>query len=86
MVVQKNLIVEVNTRGIYEKRSNSLFPDGLTLQKVKDLNIPILLSSDAHQPSELNLGFDDAVTRLTDIGFKEVISFDDGKWCARSII
>lgn len=86
LVKQKELIVEVNTRGIYKKRSNSLFPDGLTLQKVRDLNIPILLSSDAHQPDELNLGFDDAVTKLIDIGFKEVMFFDEGEWCARSII
>lgn len=86
LVVQKNLIVEVNTRGIYKKRSKSLFPDGLTLQKVKDLNIPILLSSDAHQPDELNLGFKDAELKLIEFGFKEVMFFDDGEWCARPII
>ncbi len=82
---QKNLIVEVNTRGIYKKRSSSLFPDGLTLQKVKKLNIPILLSSDAHQPNELNLGFQDAVSKLTKLGFNEVMYFDGDRWCARSI-
>jgi len=82
LVVQKNLIIEVNTRGIYKKRSKTLFPDGLILQKVKDLNIPIIISSDAHQPDELNLGFKDAVSKLTVIGFREVMYFEGGGWCA----
>ncbi len=85
LVKQKGLIVEVNTRGIYKKRSVCLFPDGLTLQKVKHHNIPIILSSDAHQPNELNLGFTDAISKLSEMGFKEVMYFDDGVWCPRSL-
>lgn len=82
LVKQKGLIVEVNTRGIYKKRSNSLFPDGLTLQKVKHHNIPIIISSDAHQPHELNLGFADAVSKLSEMGFKEVMYFNGTGWCS----
>ena len=85
LVKQKGLIIEVNTRGIYKKRSNSLFPDGLTLQKVKHHNIPIIISSDAHHPDELNLGFADAVSKLSEMGFKEVMYFDDGEWYANSL-
>ena len=85
LVKQKNLIVEVNTRGIYKKRSTSLFPDGLTLQKVKSLNIPIIISSDAHQPDELNMGFEDAELKLAEVGFKEVMYFDSDGWCARPL-
>ena len=85
LVKQKELIVEVNTRGIYKKRSNSLFPDDLTLQKVKNHNIPIIISSDAHHPDELNLGFTDAVSKLCEMGFKEVMYYDDGEWCENSL-
>ncbi len=80
LVKQKNLIVEVNTRGIYKKRSKSLFPDDITLQKVKNLNIPIIISSDAHQPNELNLGFSETQSKLLEIGFREVMFFDNGQW------
>ncbi len=80
LIKEKDLIVEVNTRGIYKKRYPGLFPDGVALKKVKDLNIPIIISSDAHQPDELNLGFDEAVYRLKDFGFIEVMKFDSGEW------
>jgi len=85
LVVQKNLIVEVNTRGIYKKRYPGLFPDDITLQKVKKLNIPIIISSDAHQPSELNLGFAEAKLKLINYGFSEIMYFDKGNWITKSL-
>ena len=80
LVKQKNIIVEVNTRGLYKKRSDALFPDNYSLQRVKDLNIPIIISSDAHLPEELNLLFNYTEERLKDFGFKEVMFFDKGEW------
>ena len=80
LIKEKDLIVEVNTRGIYKKRYPGLFPDGITLQKVKDLNIPIIISSDAHAPEELNLGFDNAIFKLKKMGFTEVMRFTNGAW------
>ncbi len=85
LVKQKNLIVEVNTRGIYKKRSKSLFPDDMALGKVKKLNIPIILSSDAHQPSELNLGFDETKLKLIEMGFTELMFFDGEIWGQRKL-
>ncbi|NQU31955.1 MAG: histidinol-phosphatase [Bacteroidetes bacterium] len=85
LIKQKDLIVEVNTRGIYKKRFPGLFPDGMTLQKVKNLNIPILISSDSHQPNELNLGFEEASSKLLEVGFTEVMFFDNGSWNSRAI-
>ena len=85
LVKQKNLIVEVNTRGIYKKRSKSLFPDDIALQKVKKLNIPILISSDAHKPNELNLGFAETRIKLIEMGFSELMFFDGKKWIENKI-
>lgn len=85
LVKQKNLIVEINTRGIYKKRFPGLFPDGISLQKVKKLNIPIIISSDAHQPDELSLGFEDAILKLIKMNFKEVMYFDNGIWSQKPI-
>ena len=63
-------LVEVNTRGMYKNRSDSLFPGPAILKKINQLNIPIILSSDAHKPDELSLGFDQARDLLQAIGFK----------------
>ncbi len=85
LIKQKNLIVEINTRGIYKKRSKYLFPDGYALEKVKDSNIPILLSSDAHHKDELIMLFDETQKRLTDMGFRSVIFFENGNWGERNL-
>jgi histidinol-phosphatase (PHP family) len=80
LIKQKCLIVEINTRGIYKKRSEYLFPDGYALQKIKELNIPIIISSDAHHPDELTMLFSETINKLTTFGFKEVMCFSRGNW------
>jgi len=79
LIKQKNLIVEINTRGLYKKRSDSLFPDNYSLQRVKELNIPVIISSDAHIANELNLLFDYTENRLKEFGFKDLMSFENGQ-------
>ncbi len=80
LIHEKDLIVEVNTRGLYKKRSDRLFPDDFALQRIQELDIPVLISSDAHKPEELNLLFETAEKRLLELGFGEVIRFEKGKW------
>ena len=63
-------VLEVNTRGIYKKGPESLFPGPEILKKIKALDIPVTLSSDAHKPSELSLYFPEAKKILADLGFK----------------
>jgi len=85
LIRQNNLIVEVNTRGLYKKRSDTLFPDGYALKKVKEAGIPVIISSDAHQPDELNGLFDYAEQKLIDFGFEEVMLFNHGKWISEPL-
>jgi len=80
LIKEKELIVEVNTRGLYKKRSDSLFPDGYALMKVKKAGIPILISSDAHQPSEMLSLFDFTEKYLVELGFKETMVYANGSW------
>lgn len=86
LIQEKELIVEVNTRGMYKKRADSLFPDHKTLRLVHDLKIPVLISSDAHHPDELNLLMDYAEKRLLETGFRAVAFFDEGNWREVSLI
>lgn len=80
LIKSKNLIVEINTRGIYKKRSDKLFPDGYALKKVKEFGLPIIVSSDAHQPDEINSLFNFTIDYLRKLGFKEMMKFTEGFW------
>ena len=65
-------IIEVNTRGIYKKRTESLFPSVEILQEIFHKGIPITINSDAHLPSELNLVYNEALETISSIGFKSI--------------
>ncbi|MBN2637562.1 MAG: histidinol-phosphatase HisJ [Bacteroidales bacterium] len=80
LIKEKDLIVEVNTRGMYKKRADTLFPDGFTLQQVSKLNIPVIISSDAHHPEELDLLLEFTVLRLKEFDIHEVQYFENKNW------
>lgn len=78
-------IVEVNTRGLYKKKSDSFFPDVYFLKKCWEYDISVTISSDAHHVDELVLGFDLAKSLLKDIGFEKVRIFEKGQWCDKAL-
>ncbi|WP_282125724.1 histidinol-phosphatase [Marinifilum flexuosum] len=82
---KSNCIVEVNTRGIYKKKSDKLFPDDYFLIECCKRNIPVTIGTDAHQPSELLSHFDETGKKLKQIGFKQVSVFHKGIWIKESI-
>ena len=69
VVKDNKVIVEANTRGLYKKKWNDTFPSTNILKKCFSLDIPIIISSDAHKTDEL-LGFYTLTrNRLKEIGF-----------------
>ncbi len=80
IIRQSGIVVEVNTRGIYKGRSDSLFPGRAWLERFNRLNIPVTVSTDAHQTSEIIKGYDSAVAELKEIGFNNIVAFDGTKW------
>ncbi len=70
IISNTDCIMEVNTRGIYKKKTNKLFPDISILEQCYMLKIPITLSSDSHKPSELMNYFDETIDILKSVGFK----------------
>lgn len=70
MIRECGMVVEVNTRGLYKKRSGSLFPGPPVLKKILVREIPVTLTSDAHSPAELSLLFPGTIDTLKAIGFK----------------
>jgi len=80
LVRQSGTIIEVNTRGIYKKRSDSLFPGPAILRRIHDLNIPIVISSDAHKPHEISLLFRETEKLLFEIGFRDLMNLTPAGW------
>jgi histidinol-phosphatase (PHP family) len=76
----KNVIIEVNTRGLYKKVTHEPYPSIWILKKIKELNIPIMLNSDAHHPSEITKCFAETSLLLKNLGFKEWLIFSNNHW------
>lgn len=73
-------IIEVNTRGIYKKRSATTYPGPWVLRFMYEKGIPITLSSDAHHPDEINNHFSETAELLRKIGFKKISVLHEGQW------
>lgn len=73
-------VVEVNTRGLYKKRSETFFPGPEIMKKLKKLDIPVTLVSDAHKPNELSLGFVEALKTLKMLGFERIMTLTGEGW------
>lgn len=80
LIAQKDLLVEINTRGIYKKRSNDLFPNKEIMRKLNKKSVRIVLSSDAHHPSEISLGFMEALDTIKECGYSNLWVYSDLSW------
>lgn len=82
MIARKGLLVEVNTRGIYKKRSEELFPGKDILRKLNQKGVRIILSSDAHHPSEIGTYFSEAIEILKECGYSAAWIYESSGWKA----
>lgn len=73
-------IVEVNTRGVYQKKSDTPYPSPWILEMLYKKNIPVTLNSDAHHPDDLVNQFSETATLLKKIGFKKLNVLSHGEW------
>jgi len=80
MIAGTGAIVEVNTRGIYRKKSSTTYPSPWILQHLYDKKVPITLSSDAHHPNDIFNEFRETATALLDIGFRSLMVLHDESW------
>ena len=77
LIKQHDLIIEVNTRGLYKKRCDAFYPSTTLLQKARKLDIPvIIISSDAHKSEDLGQFCPEARDELMRCGFDHLATFD----------
>ncbi len=80
-----NVIVEVNTGGIARGYTDNVYPSLWIIKEMKKWNIPIVLSSDAHKPENLDFYFDQAKEDIKSAGYDEVWDLNNGKWENRKL-
>lgn len=79
LVKSHDIIMEVNTRGIYKKRCDAFYPSVELLMKARKMDIPVIISSDAHQAKEIDLLFEEAYNMLRQCGYEQLMCFDTQK-------
>lgn len=80
LIHQKKIIIEINSRGIYKKRCPDFYPSDYILQKIAALDIPMIISSDAHQAEELSLGHIEAKEKLKSFGINHLMHIKNYQW------
>jgi histidinol-phosphatase (PHP family) len=80
LIQDRDIIVEVNTRGIYKQRSETTYPGLDILKQIKAMRIPVMVNSDAHKPHELDGEFGYGFSILKAAGINEVVYFKGNGW------
>lgn len=80
LIKEKGLMVEINTKA-YTK-AGVFFPHRKHFKLLKELDIPVLVNSDAHYPELINAGRKEALSDLRSAGISQVMELCGGKWKA----
>lgn len=78
LIKQHGLCVEVNTAGL-RRPVKEMYPSEELLKICFDMNVPIVLGSDAHNPDEVAMDFDKASVLVKKVGYKKIATFSDRK-------
>lgn len=71
IIKENGTIVELNTGGISRGYISEPYPSKDILRKIKQLGIPVTISSDAHESKNLSFYFQETVDLLKELGFSE---------------
>ncbi len=78
VIASEGLALDVNTAG-WRKQVSELYPSPGVLSRARELKIPVVLGSDAHQPDEVGHRFSDAAQVLSGAGYTEATVFQLAK-------
>lgn len=79
-IQQSGSILEINTRGIYQKKTLETYPSPWIILEAHKLGIPLTLNSDAHHPDQLIHSFGDIATWLLASDIKSLTILYEGRW------
>ena len=85
VAARKGVMVEVNTRGLYKKRSLSSYPGTFGLKRLAELGIPVMLASDAHHVDDLTGLFSETIQDMMKAGIRSMVQLRGGVWTEVSV-
>ena len=83
---QAGVVVEVNTGGLSRGATTEVYPSPWMLERCLELQIPMTISADAHNPEHIDFYFSESFELLKNTGFKETYFFSQGKWQSQPIV
>ena len=75
-VAESGVVVDVNAAGL-RKPVGEIYPARDFLEMFYRRGVPIILSSDAHAPDQVAMGYDKSLKLVHDVGYREVATFKD---------
>lgn len=73
-------IFEVNTGAMFRLKNKKPYPQKFILKHLKNRNMKITITSDAHCTDAMSYGFEEAVQYCKDCGFETAYALKDGKF------
>lgn len=80
IVKKNNVIVEVNTGGISRGYTTDVYPSSWILRLMKQMDIPLVLNSDAHHPDWIDTYYNNALDIIKKSGYTHERILYDGHW------
>ena len=82
-IARKGLMLEINTKSL--KESGYTFPHRNFYSVIRELQIPLVLSSDCHYPYKITEGFAETISELKKAGINELYELSGREWTAVNI-
>jgi histidinol-phosphatase (PHP family) len=78
LIKKRDIVMEINTGGL-RKDVKEQYPSRTLIEKMYELDIPILLGSDAHSPNEIAWEFKSIINMVKKIGYTYLSHFSNRK-------
>ena len=79
-IADAGTILEINTRGIYQKKTTTTYPSPWIVEIAQKKNIPVTISSDAHHSQDITNHFGETAAMLLGLGYKKLSTLKEGQW------
>ncbi|MCX7708412.1 MAG: histidinol-phosphatase HisJ [Clostridia bacterium] len=85
VIAANGSIVEVNTGGITRGYIDEAYPSQWILVECRKLDIPVVISADAHSAQDIDGCFEYAVSLLKESGYTEQRTLTNGVWISENL-
>lgn len=85
-LARSGVMVEVNTGGLNRGKTKDTYPSREILSLLRERNVPVTITADAHRAPDLGGHYDTALQTLLEAGYTNVYLFEGkGKWSIEAL-